>query len=47
MDTDGNADPDNPRPDVDDPVMIPAQVRTLACETQPEVADFALLLPDL
>ena len=45
MDTDGNADPASPSPDVNDPVLIPARARQLRCETQPVDLTFPLLLP--
>lgn len=47
MDTDDNADPDDPNPDVGDPVMIPARAQTLGCETQRVTVDFPILRPDL
>ncbi|MCA9658627.1 MAG: hypothetical protein KC486_09800 [Myxococcales bacterium] len=45
MDIDGNADPDGPSPDTNDPVIIPGQVRKLACQQQPAQVNFPLLLP--
>lgn len=45
MDTDGNADPASPSPDLNDPVLIPSRARALRCETQPVELTFPLLLP--
>jgi hypothetical protein len=45
LDIDGNADPDNADADVNDPVVIPGTVFTLACAEQPITAEFALLRP--
>jgi hypothetical protein len=45
MDTDGNADPAAPSPDLNDPVLIPSRARQLRCETQPIDLTFPLLLP--
>jgi hypothetical protein len=45
MDIDGNADPDAPDPDEGDPVMIPIGGYALACDVQPVVAEFAIVLP--
>ena len=46
LDADGNADPDDPSPDVNDPVMIPIGGYTLACAEHPVVVEFAILLPE-
>lgn len=45
MDTDGNADPESPRPDQGDPVTLPIGSYPLECAVQPVVVEFALLLP--
>jgi hypothetical protein len=45
MDTDGNADPMSPGPDVGDPVMIPIGGFPMQCAQQHITAEFALLLP--
>jgi len=45
MDTDGNADPMDPGPDVGDPVMIPIGGFPMQCAQQHITAEFALLLP--
>lgn len=45
LDSDGNADPNAPSPDLHDPVLIPGSAHTLACETQPITLTFPLLLP--
>jgi hypothetical protein len=45
MDTDGNANPDAPLPDANDPLLIPSAPRTLACQQQPTTLSFSLLLP--
>ena len=45
LDIDGNADPDEPDPDEGDPVMIPIGGYELACELQPVVAEWAIVLP--
>lgn len=47
MDTDGNDDPANRGPDVNDPVIIPARAHTMGCEQQPAGVNFPILLPDL
>jgi hypothetical protein len=47
LDTDQNADPASPEPDLYDPVMIPGAPLALECAQQPVTAWFALLLPRL
>ncbi len=46
MDTDGNATTTD-GPDLNDPVMIPSQVRSLSCAEQPLTLTFPILLPNL
>lgn len=46
MDTDGNIDPVELDPDVNDPVMIPGRAHRLECARQPIEVTFPLLLPD-
>jgi hypothetical protein len=45
MDSDGNADPMDPGPDVGDPVMIPIGGFPMQCAQQHITAEFGLLLP--
>lgn len=45
MDTDHNANPMDPSPDVGDPVMIPIGGFPMQCAEQHSTAEFALLLP--
>ena len=46
MDIDDTADPNDPGPDVGDPVMIPIGAYTLECAVHPVDVEFAILLPD-
>jgi hypothetical protein len=45
MDIDGNADPEDADPDVNDPVIIPIGGFTLECAEQPVTAEFAIPMP--
>lgn len=45
IDIDGNADPDDPDPDVGDPVTIPIGAYDLECARQPVRVEFAILRP--
>ncbi|MCK6548729.1 hypothetical protein L6R52_22990 [Myxococcota bacterium] len=45
MDIDGNASPESPEPDVNDPVFIPIGAYALECARHPVEVEFAILLP--
>jgi hypothetical protein len=46
LDTDANATPGSPDPDLNDPVLIPGRAFKLSCAEQAITARFAILLPE-